>query len=57
MNYKQIFPFIVLGALAATACDDEKMEWVERDPSTEITVAEIPLSVSEKIARYEALKS
>lgn len=57
MNYKQIFPFVVLGALAVSACDDEKMEWVERDPSTEITVAEIPLSISEKISRYDALKT
>lgn len=57
MNYKQIFPFVMLGALTVTACDDEKMEWVERDPSTEITVAEIPLSISEKISRYDALKT
>src|SRR5690606_33834216 len=41
----------------STGCDDSKMEWEEIDPSQKITKAEIPLLLSEKIARYEALKS
>src|SRR5690554_4698603 len=55
MKYKSILPLAALAFLMATACDDSKMEWVERDPATEITPAEIPLSLAEKIARYDDL--
>jgi GH35 family endo-1,4-beta-xylanase len=57
MNYKNIWPVVALVALMSTGCDDSKMEWEEIDPSQQITVAEIPLLLSEKISRYEALKS
>ncbi|WP_088655434.1 endo-1,4-beta-xylanase [Geofilum rhodophaeum] len=55
MKYKSILPLAGLAVLMATACDDSKMEWVERDPATEITAAEIPLSLAEKIAKYDDL--
>lgn len=57
MNYKRIIPFVALGALLATACDDSKMEWETPDPSTKITTAEIPLAMAEKISRYKALNT
>ncbi|GAO30861.1 endo-1,4-beta-xylanase [Geofilum rubicundum] len=50
-------PVVALAALMSTGCDDSKMEWEEMDPSQQIEVAEIPLLLSEKISRYEALKS
>src|SRR5690554_977192 len=57
MNYKKIFPVVALAALFATACDDNKMEWEEMDPSKEISQSEIPLAMAEKISRYEVLKN
>lgn len=56
MIYKYILPVIALSALFGTSCDDEKMDWEERDSSQKVTVAEIPLSTIEKISRYEPLK-
>src|SRR5690554_7648801 len=53
MKYKSILPLAALAFLMATACDDSKMEWAERNPATEITAAEIPLSLAAKIAKYD----
>lgn len=56
MNLKKIIP-IILAVLSITACDDNKMVWEEVDPSKQITEADIPLSMAEKISRYDALKT
>lgn len=43
--------------LAIASCDDDKMDW-HKDPSHgDVTVAELPLQLAEKIARYEALNT
>ncbi|MFT3739799.1 MAG: endo-1,4-beta-xylanase [Breznakibacter sp.] len=57
MNYKKIIPTLAFTTLLAAACDDSKMEWETRDPDSQITISEIPLSLAEKIARYDVLKS
>jgi GH35 family endo-1,4-beta-xylanase len=57
MKYKKFIPVVALAALFATSCDDQMMEWEERDPASEITVAEIPLKMEEKISRYDALNT
>ncbi len=55
MKAKYILP--ALAALVVTAsCDDEKMEWGLPEGHTAITSAEIPLSVKEQLANYEALR-
>lgn len=57
MNYKRILPVVAMVVLLVASCDDNKMEWEALDPSKTITVAEIPLKMAEKIARYDVLKS
>ncbi len=43
--------------LSLNSCDEDKMEW-GRDPSYgEVTTAELPLALAEKISRYEPLKT
>ena len=43
--------------LSLSSCDTNKMDW-GRDPSYgEVTTAELPLGLSEKISRYEPLKT
>ena len=57
MKYIKILPLIVLSFLLFSSCDDQLMEW-GKDPSHgEVTGAELPLELQEKISRYEPLKN
>ncbi|ULC58781.1 endo-1,4-beta-xylanase [Flaviramulus sp. BrNp1-15] len=58
MKYKKIIPIIVtLSALILSSCDDQIMEWQDRAEDSQITTAELPLELAEKIERYDALNS
>jgi GH35 family endo-1,4-beta-xylanase len=57
MKYIKLISFFAILSFIGLSCEDTKMEWEERDPATEITVAEIPLKMEEKIERYDALKT
>ena len=57
MTYKKILPIIASSLLIFSSCDDNLMEW-EKDPDHgEVTGAELPLELVEKISRYQALKT
>ncbi len=57
MKYIKIIPLIATALLLFSSCDDQIMEW-GKDPSHgEVTGAELPLELKEKISRYEALKN
>ncbi|WP_029163925.1 endo-1,4-beta-xylanase [Anaerophaga thermohalophila] len=57
MKYIKLISIFVILSFIGISCEDTKMEWEERDPSSEVTVAEIPLKMEEKIERYDALKT
>jgi endo-1,4-beta-xylanase len=57
MKYKKILPIIASSLLIFASCDDNLMEW-EKDPDHgEVTGAELPLALVEKISRYQSLKT
>lgn len=57
MKYKYILPVIASSLMLLASCDDNLMEW-EKDPEHgEVTGAELPLALVEKISRYEPLKT
>ncbi|TDW52810.1 carbohydrate binding protein [Flavobacterium sp. 270] len=57
MKYKKILPILASSLLIFSSCDDNLMEW-EKDPTHgEVTGAELPLALVEKISRYEPLKN
>ena len=57
MKYKYILPVIVSSLMLLASCDDNLMEW-EKDPEHgEVTGAELPLELVEKISRYQPLKT
>lgn len=56
---RHILPFFIYCSLilSLSSCDTNKMDW-GRDPSYgKVTTAELPLALSEKISRYEPLKT
>lgn len=57
MKYKKILSIIVLSSLIFTSCDDQIMEWEKDSSHGEVTTAELPLELAEKISRYEALNT
>ena len=57
MKYNKILPALAFSCMLFTSCDDNLMEW-GKDPSHgDITSAELPLELAEKISRYEPLKN
>jgi len=57
MKQKNIILTIVMTSLFLFSCEEQIMEW-QKDPSHgEITKAELPLELAEKISRYEALNT
>jgi len=57
MKYIKILPIVASALMIFASCDDQLMEW-EKDPSHgEVTGAELPLQLQEKISRYDALKT
>lgn len=57
MNYKNILPFAALAAMMFSSCEDQIMDWTKDPSKGEVTVAELPLELAEKIERYEDLKN
>jgi len=56
MKYKKILPAIALSCILFSSCDDQIMEWAKDPDHGDITSAELPLELAEKIGRYEPLK-
>lgn len=57
MKIRNILPAIALSTLLLASCDDQIMDWYKDPTHGEITSAELPLELAEKISRYEALNS
>jgi len=54
---KSFLPITAMVVLGFSSCYDEKMDWHTESGRNPITVAEIPLSMQEKLSRYDALKT
>ncbi len=54
--HKFILPIIAC-AFAFGSCDDDKMEWGSPEGQSDVSLSEIPLSLIEKIANYDYIKS
>lgn len=57
MKYKYILPIIASSLMILSSCDDNLMEWGKDPDHGEVTGAELPLALVEKISRYEPLKN
>jgi len=57
MKVKFIFVIVVLSALLFSSCEEQVMNWYKDPTHGEITNAELPLQLAEKITRYDVLKS
>jgi len=57
MKYKYIIPIIASSLMILSSCDDNLMEWGKDPEHGEVTGAELPLALVEKIGRYEPLKN
>ncbi|WP_029033794.1 endo-1,4-beta-xylanase [Salinimicrobium terrae] len=57
MKQLKAISVFILCTVLLTGCEREIMEWEERPEDQQITTAELPLELEEKIARYEALKT
>ncbi|MFH6965219.1 endo-1,4-beta-xylanase [Flavobacterium plurextorum] len=57
MKYKYILPIIASSLMILSSCDDNMMEWGKDPEHGEVTGAELPLALVEKISRYEPLKN
>ncbi|WP_343697060.1 endo-1,4-beta-xylanase [Flavobacterium sp.] len=57
MKYKYILPIIASSLMVLASCDDNLMEWGKDPEHGEVTGAELPLELVEKISRYEPLKT
>lgn len=57
MKFKNILSVIALTSVLFPSCDDEIMEWKDIEGHGEVTTAELPLPLAEKIERYEPLKT
>lgn len=56
MNKSIIFP-LAAAALLMTSCDDNKMDWHTPDGHYAVVSSDIPLSLAEKIAKYDYIKN
>jgi len=57
MKVRFIFLIGVLSALLFSSCDEQIMDWYKDPTHGEVTTAELPLQLAEKITRYDVLKS
>lgn len=57
MKINKILLPIVACSLVWSSCDDNKMEWGQPEGQEEVTIADIPLQLKEKIANYQSIKS
>lgn len=56
-QHRNLPAILALSTLCMASCDDMKMEWYEDPAHGEVTTAELPLQLAEKISRYKELKS
>lgn len=54
MNIKQIMLILILATIALSSCKDDFMDWNGKDS---VNGEDVPLTLSEKIARYDYLKN
>jgi len=57
MKPRSIILMVALYAVCMVSCDDQIMAWYKDPDHGEITEAELPLELAEKITRYEALNT
>ena len=57
MKLRNILPAIALSAMLLTSCDDQIMKWYKDPTHGEISSAELPLALAEKISRYKELNT
>lgn len=57
MKLKNIISVFALSSLMLTSCDEQIMDWYKNPSHGELTSAELPLPLAEKIVRYDVLKS
>jgi len=57
MKVRYIFLIVVLSTLLFSSCDEQIMDWYKDPTHGAVTTAELPLQLSEKILRYDVLKS
>jgi endo-1,4-beta-xylanase len=57
MKIRIIFSIIILSAFLFSSCNEQIMDWYKDPEHGAVTSAELPLQLSEKITRYDVLKS
>ena len=57
MKLRNILPVFALLAMLLTSCQDQIMKWYKDPTHGEITSAELPLALAEKISRYKELNT
>lgn len=57
MKLKNIISVFALSSLMLTSCDEQIMDWYKDPSHGELSSAELPLPLAEKIVRYDVLKS
>jgi len=57
MKLRNILPAFALSVLLLTSCDDQIMNWYKDPTHGEISSAELPLALAEKISRYKELNT
>ena len=57
MKYNKLLPIIILSSVLFLSCEDDLMEWGKDADKGEVTTAELPLGLAEKISRYDALNT
>lgn len=56
MKINKILSIVAAASLLFSSCDDMVMEWYKDPSKGEVTMAELPLELREKIERYKPLK-
>lgn len=57
MKYIKILSIIATSLMVFASCDDQLMDWQKDPDHAEVTGAELPLKLVEKISRYDILKN
>ena len=57
MKFNSIIVAVVLGTILLSSCKDQMMEWYKDPTHGEVKTSELPLELSEKLGRYNALKT
>ncbi|MDQ1771064.1 glycosyl hydrolase family 10 [Labilibaculum sp. A4] len=57
MKYIKILPVIAVVSMIFSSCDDQIMDWYTDPTHGEVSIADLPLELAEKISRYETLNT